>query len=287
MHQPSDWKNFVPTFSEQKPWTMPCSLELSNMRKLLEVSGRYAGAETDESKQYFENLLALSTGGRASSVAHFLYTRDLSNFRPRSLPETRATMQQKVLSLNDVQRWWLKCLRDGEVPAASSFNGADNNQGHITQWTLWRRKADVHEKYKEFCKNVGVQAAEDSAFWVKLSRCALLENARRTDHGPVKQKVYVVSFKPHSDNVQHFASKVLRVSTEMFLSGLHNESSSVPRLAQNAPPYAPLFPAPVQAAAVDGAMQVLGQNARGDGDNAFEAEEDAADTSASQAAARN
>ena len=74
---------------------------------VLEVSGRYAGAETDESKQYFEKLLALSTGGRASSIAHFLYTRDLSNFRPRSLPETRATMQQKVLSLNDVQRWWL------------------------------------------------------------------------------------------------------------------------------------------------------------------------------------
>ncbi len=92
-----------------------------------------------------------------------------------------------------------------------------------------------------------------------------------------KQKVYVVSFKPHSDNVQHFASKVLRVSTEMFLSGLHNESSSVPRLAQNAPPYAPLFPAPAEAAAVDGVMQVLPQNARGAGFSAPEADWDAAD----------
>jgi len=246
----------------------------------LEVSGHYAGAETAESKRYFEKLLAISTRNRASSVAHFLYSRDLSNFRPRSLPETHATMLQKLLSLGDVQRWWIRCLRDGVVPCFNSFSNAANNQGDTTPWALWRRKASLHENYKEWCKDVGVQAAEDSAFWSKLSRCALLENTRKTDC-QTKQKVHVVSFKPHSDNVQHFASKVLRVGTEMFSSWLHNESHNVPRLPQNAPPYAPLFPAPAEAAAVDGVMQVIGQDARGDENNAFEAEEDAADAFAS------
>jgi len=103
----------------------------------LEVSGRYAGAETDESRRYFEKLLALGANGRASSVAHFLYTRDLSKFRPRSLPETAATMMQKLQSMTSVQTWWITCLREGAVPCADSFNGAANSpQEHPTQWTL-------------------------------------------------------------------------------------------------------------------------------------------------------
>ncbi len=217
----------------------------------LEVSGRYAGAETAESKRYFEKLLAISTRDRASSVAHFLYSRDISNFRPRALPETCATMLQKLLSLNTVQKWWVKCLTEGAVPCPNSFNGAANSQD-TAPWALWRRKADLHQDYKKWCTDEGTQSqvAEDSMFWMKLSRCALLENGRKTDRES-KQKVHVVSFKPHSDNVQHFASKVLRIGTEMFSSWLHNESQNVPKLPQNAPPYAPLFPAPADAAAVD------------------------------------
>jgi len=189
-------------------------------------------------------------------------------------------MLQKLLSLGDVQRWWIRCLRDGQVPCADSFSSAANNQSDTTPWTLWRRKANLHQKYKEWCKNVGVQAAEDSAFWSKLSHCALLENTRKTDC-KTKQKVHVVSFKPHSDNVQHFASKVLRISIEIFSSWLHNESRNVPAPPQNAPPYAPLFSVPAEVAAVDARMQALDGDAREDGYNAFEADEGAADASAS------
>jgi len=248
---------------------------------VLEVSGRYAGTETDESRRYFQKLLAISTGGRASLVAHFLYTRDISNFRSRSLPETFATMQQKLLSLNDVQRWWIRCLRNGEVPCPNSFNGAANKPGEATPWTLWRHKAELHQEYKKWCTDVGVHAAEDNSFWPMLKTCALFEDGRKTNS--IKQKVHAVSFKPHSDNVQHFASKVLRISIDMFSSWLHNESRNVPAPPQNAPPYAPLFPVAAEAAgsAIDDRMQAQDGDAREDGYNAFEADEDAAGASAS------
>jgi hypothetical protein len=261
----------------------------------LDVSGRYAGAETAESRRYFEKLLALGRNGRASSVAHFLYSRDISSFRPRCLPQSAATMQQKLLSLEHVQRWWISCLREGTVPCADSYRAAANKpQEHAADpWSLWRHKPSVHAQYKKWCSDVGAQAAEDNSFWSKLARCALFKNERKTDGG-TRRRVPVVSFASHKDSVEHFACKVLHVSVKMFASWLNNEShaasaaaaAAVPAPPLNAQPYAPLFSPPLPprtpppADEADGAndhaaMQVLQQDY-----SAFAPDEDAAAASA-------
>jgi phage/plasmid-associated DNA primase len=206
---------------------------------VLEASGRYAGAETPETMAYFARL-AQPDGPLINAVAHFLYTRNVGQFRPRAIPENSATMQQKLLSLNCVQRWWVRCLREGAAalilqekaidatpfPGGVAFSAA---AAAGCEWQSWRPKSTVFKLYQEWCVSEGDRPEKDNMFWLKLGRCAEFETSKRMNTtGAVKKREPSVRFACQSACVTHFASKVLRVGSNnasLFRAWLTDEPS--------------------------------------------------------------
>src|SRR5262249_19628062 len=69
-------------------------------------------------KMYFKAIAdELDNGGRAALLYHVL-NFDLSKVDLRSVPKTKALLEQKLHSLDGEQGWWLGVLTDGELPAA-------------------------------------------------------------------------------------------------------------------------------------------------------------------------
>lgn len=69
-----------------------------------------------QDKAYFRALnKAMNEGGR-ESLLHYLMTMDLSDYEVREIPQTDALRDQKMLSLNNEEQWWLDVLQSGIIP---------------------------------------------------------------------------------------------------------------------------------------------------------------------------
>src|SRR5262249_16964031 len=68
-------------------------------------------------KAYFRAIAdELDNGGR-EALLDYLLNFDLSKVDLRSVPKTKALLEQKLHSLDGEQGWWLGVLTDGELPA--------------------------------------------------------------------------------------------------------------------------------------------------------------------------
>lgn len=84
---------------------------------------RYYILDVSEQKKqdtsYFKKLRkAMNEGGR-EALLHFLMTLDLSDYEVRNVPQTAALQDQKMLSLNNEEQWWLERLMDGRITSRS------------------------------------------------------------------------------------------------------------------------------------------------------------------------
>lgn len=57
---------------------------------------------------------AMDEGGR-EALLHYLMTYDLSDFEVRSVPQTQALQEQKMLSFGLEEQWWMERLMDGRT----------------------------------------------------------------------------------------------------------------------------------------------------------------------------
>lgn len=72
----------------------------------------------DEHKQdikYFETLAKIMDEGGSSALLHYLMTYDLSGFEVRSVPNTDALQEQKMLSMSVEEEWWYQKLCEGRL----------------------------------------------------------------------------------------------------------------------------------------------------------------------------
>jgi hypothetical protein len=77
------------------------------------------GPQTKESKLYFDTLRAVDD----KAIAHFLYNYDLSNFNPRSIPQTEYQKYQKRINFDTAEEWICTLLTgDGEIPNLYSIS---------------------------------------------------------------------------------------------------------------------------------------------------------------------
>ncbi len=65
---------------------------------------------------YFEPLYAELEGGGRAAMLYDLLALPLGTWHPRQVYETAALAEQKELSLNQFDAWWLECLEDGRLP---------------------------------------------------------------------------------------------------------------------------------------------------------------------------
>jgi hypothetical protein len=73
------------------------------------------GEERKQDAAYFRELYRTMDEGGREALLHFLMTYDISEFEVRNVPQTDALREQKMLSLNGEEQWWLERLMDGRV----------------------------------------------------------------------------------------------------------------------------------------------------------------------------
>ena len=62
--------------------------------------------------EFFKQLIYEQNNGGSESLLQALIDFDLSEFEVRSIPETPARLDQKFMSMDILQKWWLDVLSD-------------------------------------------------------------------------------------------------------------------------------------------------------------------------------
>ncbi len=85
-------------------------------------------------KAYFDALAAEIDNGGAAAMLNEMLNYDLKGWHPRDdVPRTAALQEQKALSLEPLDRWWLHVLQRGRLPEATREPGEFATSWHITR----------------------------------------------------------------------------------------------------------------------------------------------------------
>ncbi|MCA0929754.1 primase-helicase family protein [Ruegeria profundi] len=105
---------------------------------VLEVSNQKQG-----DTKYFGDLWQFMLDGGRDALMHFLKTREISDFDPRTPPKTKALAEQKILSMSDIEKWFFEVLHRGDLPKDTGF------------WPVQVPCRSVVRDYENFCWDVG------------------------------------------------------------------------------------------------------------------------------------
>jgi len=96
-------------------WIVPAGLEERRFL-VLDVSDIHM-----QDHDYFEDIShQLNNGGR-EALLHYLLNYDISDINLKKLPQTNALREQKILSMNTVQRFWYDRLMEGSLNPLNSY----------------------------------------------------------------------------------------------------------------------------------------------------------------------
>jgi hypothetical protein len=101
-------------------WAAPVSL----------TDRRYFVVNVSDSRKndhdFFKNLIHEQTHGGSESLLQVLMDYDLSEFEVRNIPETPARLEQKMLSMDILQKWWLNVLSDEDFTIGEKILDLEN-----------------------------------------------------------------------------------------------------------------------------------------------------------------
>jgi len=111
------WPNRLAIFmAANADWVVPASAD----------ERRYAVGNVNErwkqNEDYFAPLLAEIDNGSPAAMLWDLQQMDLGKWHPRMIPQTKALLEQKMLSLEGLEQWWVSMLNAGELPFPSHYN---------------------------------------------------------------------------------------------------------------------------------------------------------------------
>jgi hypothetical protein len=96
-------------------------------------------------RAYFAKIIEQMDGGGLAAMLNELWTRDISNFDVRLIPETDEGREQKALSLPSLDRWWLGVLSRGYL--WRSRHGAP----WFTEWHEFYTTELLMNSYLQWC----------------------------------------------------------------------------------------------------------------------------------------
>ena len=140
-------------------WVVPAGLDGERRFAVFQVSSRRRG-----DKAFFNDLnRQLYAQGGIEAMLHDLLLRDIEGWAPRDeVPATQALVDQKVLTMDDVERWWYNKLLDGMLPNARG----DWHDGGVTVI-----KEHLRSDYLEFAKEQRVyRPADPVSFGMRLNK---------------------------------------------------------------------------------------------------------------------
>ena len=101
-------------------WAAPVSL----------TDRRYFVVNVSDSRKndhdFFKKLIHEQTHGGSEALLQVLMDSDLSDFEIRSIPETPARLEQKMLSMDILQKWWVNVLSDEDLTIGEKILDLEN-----------------------------------------------------------------------------------------------------------------------------------------------------------------
>jgi len=125
---------------------------------------------------YFEELKAEENSGGLQAMLHDLLAYDLSKFQIRKIPQTKALIEQKVMSQTGADRWLRVKLQEGGISTHQGFQ----------DWTeegLVADKQKLYEDHQETAKSTReYKALDKDRFWERVK--ALMAGSGFKDYRP-------------------------------------------------------------------------------------------------------
>jgi len=150
----SDW--VVPAGLDERRY---CVITVSDKRK-----GNFA---------YFDRLHAHMANGGLEAMLYDLLNYDLSKFDVRKVPQTKALLEQKLHSMDSVEKWLFDCLVSGQ------FGGGAWNDKKLTIWEddgASINKNDAYNSYLNFSHQQHDYKPASRSSWGKSLKKALGKN---------------------------------------------------------------------------------------------------------------
>lgn len=150
-------------------WTVPASLDERRFF-VLNVS-----ADRRNDHEYFRQLEESWQSGERESFLHYLQTLDISEFNVRRVPQTEALLEQKLMSLGVIERWFFAALQNGYFEAEP--------------WQEWLPSGMLHKSLVSWCKLVNARVPTAEAMGMSLAKLVPLlpgnksPRAQRTLYG--------------------------------------------------------------------------------------------------------
>lgn len=148
-------------------WIVPAGLDGERRFAVFEVNDAMKG-----NKRFFDDLnRQLYAQGGLAAMLHELLTRELGDWAPRdAVPATRALVSQKVMTMDDIERWWYGKLVDGMLQVADG----DWSAGSVTAI-----KTLLRADYAEYARDQRVyRPADEVAFGMRLKKLVKLSNTQ-------------------------------------------------------------------------------------------------------------
>ena len=122
---------------------------------VLHPKDTFSGAQTAESRAYFDRLLSVDP----AAFAHHLYGRDLSSFNSRQPPLTAALTDQKKQSMSPIEAVMFECLQREFVL----------HNGQMFEDPMARN--DVYTELKNEFGSIRNFPSSPQCFWADLKKC--------------------------------------------------------------------------------------------------------------------
>jgi hypothetical protein len=125
-------------------WVVPAGIKARRWF-VLDVASTHAN-----DRKYFGAIEAEMDSGGLQGLMHLLQTFDLSTVDIYTAPKTEALFEQKEESLPPHERWWLRCLQDGEI----GYHGDEGSD----KWPKEIQKDELWESYQWYTKEHNIRS---------------------------------------------------------------------------------------------------------------------------------
>jgi hypothetical protein len=130
-------------------WVVPASHD-ERRYFVLDVSDSRIG-----DRHYFKALNDQMRDGGLAAMIHDLLNRDITDFEVRDISQTEALAEQKILSLDSLDKWWLAVLKRGFVWESRY------GESEFLDWRPFVSTQLLHRSYLQWCNRNRVSRPKD------------------------------------------------------------------------------------------------------------------------------
>jgi len=154
-------------------WVIPAGFDERRFL-VLDVSDRHK-----QDHKYFGSIKQQMKNGGLEALMYHLQNYDLSKINLRQVPQTSALADQKLLTMDGLERWWYERLQDGAQLSISD------------EWKTEIPIPHLYDDYKKYCKGVPyVHIHDQQQFGKRIKKpCPSIERGKHAKNREYGKKL--------------------------------------------------------------------------------------------------